>query len=211
MQLIQLTLREFLDNTAEGTPVPGGGSIAALCGAMAAALAAMVARLTLNKKGYEEHGPAMRELAREAIQLRDRLADYMDRDAAAYQEVISALKLPRQTPAEQEVRRQTLQRALEKAADVPLQVARSGVTLLGLFESVIRHGNRNAVSDAAAGVLAARAGILAALYNVRINLNSLPDSPAASDIRREIRQLEQTAATETGRLLTLAETVMEQP
>ncbi len=208
MKLLDLTLREFLESAAAGTAVPGGGSIAALCGALGAALAAMAARLTIDKKGYEEHRQAMKELAEKAIHYRDRLAAFMDQDAAAYQEVMNALKLPRQTDAEKAFREQTRQKALKTAAGIPLEVARDGMALLEIFTEVIGNGNRNAVSDGAAGALAVRAGILAALYNVKINLTSISDSAFVTETRREVMHMEISVEKQAQQLLVLTEKVM---
>ncbi len=207
--LIELSLRRFLEETSAGTPVPGGGSVAALCGALGAALAAMVANLTVHKKGYEQHSRRMAALATAALNHREMLISCMDQDAAAYREVIQAMQLPKDNDVQKDRRKQAVQQALKSAAAVPLQTAREGMALLGILGEVIENGNRNAVSDGAAGVLAVRAAVQAALYNVKINLLSITDKAFVNKTARAAEHLALELEKEEQRILAMVARILE--
>ncbi len=188
--LSDLTIKKFLEEAAAGTPTPGGGSLAALAGAMAAGLAAMVATLTLGRKGHESCQDQMKALAEEARQLRDRLTAAIDRDAEAYGRVMAAYRLPKDSGAARQARAAEIQKALTTAARVPLEVARDALAALELAAAAAAHGNKNAVTDAAVGAMLARTAGLAALWNVRVNLQSITDPAAASEMQAEVSRLE---------------------
>lgn len=203
--LIDLTVRQFLEETSAGNAVPGGGSIAALCGALGAALAAMVAHLTIGKKGYEESSDRMRVLAETALRHREGLMACVDQDAQAYREVMKAMKLPRNTEDEKAARNLAIQNALKIAAAVPLQVAREAMTVMAIIAQVIEKGNRNALSDGLAGVLVIRAAVRAALYNVRINLQSISDPIFVTEARTAVNGMEAEIEEEEKRILAMVE------
>jgi formiminotetrahydrofolate cyclodeaminase len=180
----------FLEKTASGTPVPGGGSVSALSAALGAGLAEMVANLTIAKKGYEAVQNEMKEIAETLQNLREKLVTEVDKDSNAYQEVLAAFKLPKNTEAEKEQRAATIQEAMKNAARVPLGVANDALQVMDLAEKAIRNGNRNAVSDGAVGTMMARTAVLGALFNVKINLASVKDKAFVEDMMREVNQLE---------------------
>ncbi len=188
--LTDLKVNEFLEQTASGIPVPGGGSVSALSAALGAGLTEMVANLTVKKKGYEAVEARMQDIAEKGRCLRNKLAAAADKDANAYNNVLAAYKMPKNTEAEQEARSRAIQEAMQNAARVPMAVAYDALQVMDLAEKVIREGNRNAVSDGAVGAMMARTAVLGALFNVRINLSSVKDKVFVEEMTREVEKLE---------------------
>jgi len=184
----------FLDALAAGTASPGGGSAAAYSGAAAAALAAMVARLTIGKKKYADVEEEMRRLLEDAETLRAEMTEMVERDAAAFDVVMQAYKLPKNTPEEVEARRQAIQQALLGAAAVPLEAARGALKAMELALQAVEKGNLTAISDGATGAALARAALTGAGYNVRINIGSLDDPQPGRPLLDELETLERRAA-----------------
>jgi len=191
--LANLKITEYLAKAAEGTAVPGGGSVAALNASLAASLIEMVANLTIGKKGYEAVTEEMNDIVAETNELRKKLTAAIDRDAEAYSEVMAAFKLPKSTGQEKELRKQEIQRAFKHAALVPMEVANQAVKVIDLAGRVIAGGNKNAVTDGVVAAMNARTAALAALYNVKINLGSIEDDEFIKKLTREINDLEQQA------------------
>jgi methenyltetrahydrofolate cyclohydrolase len=187
--LSKLPIHEFLAETAAGSAVPGGGSVAALAAATAAGLVEMVANLTIGKKGFEAADESMRSIQNSARSLREKLTRDMDRDSNAYKRVMDAFRLPKRTEEEMEFRQAAVQEALKEAATVPLEVARGAQAILGLAGAVIAKGNPNAVTDGLVGAMMARTAGLSALYNVKINLVSIRDEDFVQDLRSEVETL----------------------
>lgn len=188
--LADLKTTDFINQTAAGTPVPGGGSVSALSAALAAALTEMVANLTAGKKGYEAVEKEMQEVAAAVKELRQKLIAEIDNDSNAYNDVLAAFKLPKTTEQENERRRQAIQDAMKNAARVPLGVAFDALQVMDLAETVITSGNRNAVTDGAVGVMLGRTAALGALYNVKINLASVKDEAFVEEMMREVNKLQ---------------------
>lgn len=180
----------FLDDLAAGTPAPGGGSAAAYVGAMGAALTAMVARLTLGKKKYAEVEAQMQTLLAEAEALRSDLTRAVDEDAAAFEAVMAAFKLPKETPEQQAARAAAVEAATLQAALVPLENARRAVRVADLAGQAAALGNLNAITDAASAAAMARAALTAAGYNVRINAASLANKSTAGPLLAELTSLD---------------------
>ncbi len=190
MALADLSIKEFLAKTASNSPVPGGGSIAALSAAIAAGLSEMVAHLTIGKKGYEALEEEMQEIAKNAFQYRERLIRYIDKDSDAYNDVMAAFKLPKGTEQERNNREGAIQEALINATLVPLNVAIDAFKVIEMAGKVVRQGNKNAVTDALVAVMMSRTAALSALYNVKINLTSIKDANFVEEIREEIKHME---------------------
>ena len=188
--LADLKTTDFINQTAAGTPVPGGGSVSALSAALAAALTEMVANLTAGKKGYETVEKEMQDVAASVKELRQKLIAEIDNDSNAYNDVLAAFKLPKTTEQENERRRQAIQDAMKNAARVPLGVAFDALQVMDLAETVITSGNRNAVTDGAVGVMLGRTAALGALYNVKINLASVKDEAFVEEMMREVNKLQ---------------------
>ena len=199
--LVDLSIKDFLNKVAGNDPVPGGGSIAALNGAGASALAAMVANLTTGKKGYETNEELMRHISEIALDGKNALLEYVDRDSQAYDKVFACFKMPKATDEEKALRSAAIQEATKFAAEVPLQVARKAYNLMSLIEDVARLGNRNAVTDACVAMMSARAAVLGALMNVRINLGSLKDKEYVARLQAEADELERLACEKEKELL----------
>ena len=189
--LSDLSIREFMAETASKSPVPGGGSVAALSGAIAASLSEMVANLTIGKKGFDAVAEEMQAIAANASEIRDRLTADIDRDSEAFDQVMVAFRLPKDTPDEKETRTQAIQYAMKHAAMVPLEVAERAFELMELAGKVVAQGNKNALTDGAVGVMMARTAVRGALFNVRINLTSIRDE----NFVREISQKAETLAS----------------
>ncbi|HQN44579.1 MAG TPA: glutamate formimidoyltransferase, partial [Anaerolineaceae bacterium] len=184
---------DFLDQLASATPAPGGGSAAAHTGAAGAALAAMVARLTIGKKKYESVKDQMWALIEQAETLRAELTAAVDEDAAAFEAVMAAFKLPKDTEEQQAARNAAVQQATFAAAQVPLTVARRAVQVMDLALQAAQLGNLNAISDAGSGVALGRAALTGAGMNVRINLLGLDDQTPGAPLLLELAELEHRA------------------
>lgn len=188
--LTDLTVKGLLDVTAGKDPVPGGGSISALCGSIAAALTEMVAGLTIGKKKYAEVEEQMKQLAERVQQIRQQLILDVDRDSEAYNVVFAAFQMPKETDEEKAARSAQIQEATKIAANVPMEVARRVYSLLSDIEEVVSNGNQNAVTDGCVAMMSARNAIIGALFNVRINLTSIKDEQYVADMTAEADRLE---------------------
>lgn len=184
---------DFLDELAAETPTPGGGCAAAYTGAQAAALVAMVARLTLGKKKYAEHEPQMLAIVDQAEHLRATLRQAVDEDAEAYQKVLGAMRLPKDTPEEQQARRSAIQQSTIHAIRVPMKVAEHCVRVLELVEITTRLGNINALSDSGTAAALARAAFSSASLNVHTNAAGLEDAQQAQEWLAMLAELEAQA------------------
>ena len=173
--LVSLDLQAFADEVSMDSPAPGGGSVAALCGALSAALSSMVANLTYGKKGYEESGEGMKRVAVRAQELKDELLRAVDLDTRAFNRVMEAFRLPKGTEEQNREREAAVEDASKGAALVPLGVLAAAAELIELAEVVARKGNRNSLSDAGVAGLTAQAAGEGAYYNVRINLPGIKD------------------------------------
>lgn len=199
--LTELTVKDFLNKVAGSDPVPGGGSIAALNGAIASALAAMVANLTIGKKNYADCEELMKQIAERAAGLKEEFVADVDRDSEAYDRVFACFKMPKATDEEKAARSAAIQEATKFAAQVPMEVARRAYGLMDTIAQVARKGNQNAVTDACVAMMAARSAVLAALMNVRINFGSLKDKEFALAMQAEADGLEQQALAKEKELL----------
>ncbi len=186
--------RGFLDALASSAPTPGGGSAAAYNAAMAAALVAMVANLTIGRKKYAEVESAMVDVLKQADTIRLSMMQAVEADAAAYQKVMEAYKLPKESDAEKTARSEAIQAATLVAAQVPLSVAQTCASLLPLACEVAEKGNPNAITDAASALTFANAAMTAALLNVEINLSSLKDEAFVAMAKEEKEKLRKAAA-----------------
>ncbi|HEY2856641.1 MAG TPA: glutamate formimidoyltransferase [Gemmatimonadaceae bacterium] len=193
------SLSGFVSSVASSAPVPGGGSVAAHVGALAAALVQMVAGLTAGKKKYATVDAEMRSVALDAAGLVTELSALVAKDAAAFAEVSTAYKMPNEPEEAAAKRRDAVAGALLGAAQVPLDTARACVRAADLAVVVANKGNTNAASDAGVAALLAEAGCRGAALNVRINVASLEDRSAGAGLLEEANQLVRQAA-ERGRL-----------
>ena len=187
------TSEEFLDDLAAGTAAPGGGAASAYSGAAAAALVSMVARLTIGKKKYASVEAQMQVILDAAERLRADLTRAVKRDSAAFEKVMAAFKLPKETPKQQTDRKIAIAEATWEATLIPLEVSRQAVDVLALAAQVITEGNLNAISDGCSAAALARAALTGAGLNVRINLKSLPQDDRSHKILDQLFNLEARA------------------
>lgn len=199
--LAEMKLNEFLEKTGSSEAVPGGGSIAAMSAAAAAALTEMVARLTIGKKKYIEVDEEMRNVAQTASILRERFVVAIDKDADAFNGVMSAFKMPKETEEQKELRKIQIQNNMKKASLVPLEVAEDSFSLMVLINVITEKGNKNAITDAAVAAMMARTAVLSALYNVKINLSSIKDQEFVEKISLKVKEFETKIAEEEKRVL----------
>ena len=183
----------FIDELAAPTPTPGGGSAAAYATAMGAGLVTMVTGLTMGKKKYAEVEAQMQAVRVHAEKLREDMTYAVDDDAGAFEAVMGAYRLPKDTPEEKAARTTSIQNATLNAAHVPLHVAEGAIKVMELALRCVESANLNAISDAASAAAMARAGLTAAGYNVRINVAALPDTSAGEQYLSQIRDLEEQA------------------
>ena len=181
--LVARTVTGFVDELSSGSPAPGGGSVAALCGSLSTGLSSMIAALTFTKKGMEDVREAMEDLGRRAQNLKDWFLHAVDRDTDAFNQVLAALRLPKQTESDASAQAAAMELAGQHATRVPLEVLERSVEALELALAVARDGNPNAVTDAGVAGACALAAAEGAALNVRINLVSLTDESWANNAR----------------------------
>ncbi|OQB28163.1 MAG: Methenyltetrahydrofolate cyclohydrolase [Chloroflexi bacterium ADurb.Bin180] len=187
--LIDKPLNAFLDELASSAPAPGGGSAAALAGAVGAALVSMVANLTLGKKDYVNVQDDIQRLLKESEALRCKCQELLDADVAAYSEVSQVSKMPRDTDEQKATRSAAMQAALKNATAVPMELAQVCVDVLRLCPEATAKGNVRAVSDVGVAALMAEAGLRAAALNVLINLGSIKDEVFVGQERLKLMAL----------------------
>lgn len=198
-----LVLGDYLEKLASADPVPGGGTASAVSGATAAGLVAMVASLTIGKKGYEDSWKMMEEVKEEALKLKERLMVLADKDADSYQAVLNCFKMPKNTDEEKTARSKAIQDATLEAAKIPLSVAEISAQIFPLAKQVVLHGNKNAVSDGAVAALLSRTAVRGAVLNVLINAGSLKNEEAKNDLLKMSQQLNDIADKSEAEILKL--------
>ncbi len=208
MSLASKPLQDFLNELGSAEPVPGGGSVAALGGALGASLVAMVCRLTVGKKGYEEVSDELSTLLPRADALQTELRELIQTDIDAFARVMDAYKLPKETDPQKIARTHAIQDALKRASDVPLRVAELCAEVLTLTRVVVEKGNKNAASDAGVGSLMAEAGLRGAAFNVSINLGSIKDAGFVDDRRARVAKLMAVADQSQREILSMVEARM---
>ena len=184
--LVDKTVTQLLDAFASPAPTPGGGSASALAGAMAASLLEMVAAMPKTAHGTPEDRAALDAVHPKLKALRDELAKLVDRDSAAYDEVVGAYRLPKATDEEKAARKAAIGRAMRLATDVPLETARAAASVVAHSRIVAEHGNPNATSDAGVAASLAGSAFSGASMNVEINLDGVGDAAFAESARKEL-------------------------
>jgi formiminotetrahydrofolate cyclodeaminase len=181
------SLGNFTELVAAGTPAPGGGSVAAYCGVLAASLGQMVCNLTIGKQKYAEAEPRLRAVRSELEQLGARLRELIAEDAASFEAVLEAYRLPKDSDEQKAERAAQIQIALQGAVDVPVETAQRGFDILRLLGELADIGNPNALSDVAVGARLAQVAIRGASYNISVNLDSISDRVAAETTREQMK------------------------
>jgi glutamate formiminotransferase / formiminotetrahydrofolate cyclodeaminase len=193
-----VTFGQMLDQVAAATPTPGGGTVVALTGALASALTAMVANLSIGRKKYAGHEPELREAQSRSVELRRELLGLARQDSESFEQVLRATRMPHATTDEQRARDRALSAANLEASRVPLRTAQACLAILELATRVAKWGNVNAITDAGVGSLLARAAGEGALLNVEINLKSVPPSADKEGVEMELRRLQAALGAEGG-------------
>ena len=188
-----LSVEQFVNVTASDAPAPGGGSVAALVAALGAALAEMVANLTIGKEKYADVDAEMRCLAQQAAVLRTELIAAIQKDTESFTAYMTALRMPKETEKEKEIRRNAMQNGLKEATFAPVDVAQTAVKIFPLAEIMVKKGNPTAVTDGLAAAMLARSAVLAALLNVKINLVSIKDDAFVKEMSEKVKELENQA------------------
>ena len=200
-----MTIQEFAMQTASNEPVPGGGSISALAGSLAAALTEMVAGLTIGKKKYADVEEEMKAAAEPMKAVCAQLLDDIKRDSESFDQYMQALTLPKETEEEKEARTEAMQNGLKAAVEVPLSVAKAACGILPYAETMVVKGNRTAVTDALVATMMARTAVLGAGFNVKINLESIKDQEYVDRIGKEVAELEKQAIEQEKKILAQAQ------
>lgn len=189
MTLTELDLKGFARELAGDSPAPGGGSVAALAGGLAAALCAMVSRLTLGRDKYKDAAQDMEMVRQKADAASARLLALVDEDAAAYNKVSAAFRMPKGTDEEKAARSEAIQEATKAAASTPLDTLRTTADLCDLCRLAVEKGNPNCITDAGVAAQLIRAAAKGAAYNVQINLSSIKDAVFREHLAKETDEL----------------------
>ena len=187
--LASSTINSFLSELASSSPAPGGGSVAALSGALAAALDSMVCQLTLGKKKYEDMQDDISELSHQIKKLQKRLTELIDEDTNAFNDVMAAFKMPKETEEQKKKRSQAIQQGYKKAAEIPLETAQTAKKVLHLSIEIAKKGNKNSITDAGVAALLGYSAVYAAALNVEINLGSIKDKDFVEKMNKELETL----------------------
>lgn len=204
MELHNASVLEFIRDLGSSAPAPGGGSVAAMNGAMAAALIEMVANLTIGNAKYETVHEEMKGIQKQVSQIKEDFVHYINKDSTAFMELMGAFKLPKDTEEEKAYRKEEIQRTTKQAALVPYEIGKLAYSLLPVAETVIVRGNMNAITDGMIAVMNARAAVKNAFLNVKINLESIQDAEFVKQLADRMEEIETELDAEEARLLGLA-------
>ena len=187
--LIDKKVSNFLDELASNSPTPGGGSVAALAGALGASLISMVGNLTVGKKKYEDVEEDIKKIVSSSEKLRYELSQLIEEDVKVFNNFMSTYKMPKETEDEKKIRAEKIQESLIEAAKVPLRVAYKCLDILSLSKEAAEKGNINVVSDAGVAVLMAEAALDSAILNVKINLRMIKDEKVITELCSSIKEI----------------------
>jgi len=187
------TLAEFIDHLASDAPTPGGGTAAAVAGSMGAALAAMVAALTLTREKFAASHDAVRPIAQAAASARREFLDLAREDSMAYELLVAARRLPKETDAQKAARDQALALANRRATEVPMRTAKVAARMLSILPELVEKGNPSAASDAGTAALLLEAAAEGALLNVGTNLSGNPDGAFVAEMRKDTARIQADA------------------
>ena len=203
-KLVEMPLTGFMEETASESPAPGGGSVSAYIGSLGAALGTMVANLSAHKRGWDERWEEFSDWAERGKAIQERLLKLVDEDTRAFNRILAAFGMPKQTAGEEELRKRAIEEATLGAIEVPFQVMRSAFEGYGMIEAMIEKGNPNSISDAGVGALALHACIEGAWLNVLINAAGLKDHPG---VKKSLEQGDVMVSDSASRLESIKERV----
>lgn len=200
--LVDENIRDFIRSVASSSPTPGGGSVAALCGALSGSLTAMVCNLTIGRDKYDDVRSEMERTLEDSSKLVERLTQLVDEDAQAYASVVVALRLPKGTDEEKGKRLEAMQNGLRRAIAVPVEVMELSLEAIRLAYLVVRKGNEGALSDSGSGAMLAFAALHAASMNVKINLKQIQDQEFKNEVAEKLGEMEEEAELLRSEVLT---------
>ncbi|MBN2275573.1 MAG: glutamate formimidoyltransferase [Bacteroidales bacterium] len=192
-KLVDMKLTAFTDETASESPAPGGGSVAALAGALGVSLATMVANISSHKAGWDSRWEEFSAWAEKGMAIQQELLVLVDEDTKAFNRIMEAFGLPKETEADKAERKNAIQRATREAIDVPFRVMKKSYESFGIIKAMVQEGNPNSVTDAGVGALCARTAVKGAFMNVKINATGLDDKEYVKKILEEGKQIEADA------------------
>ena len=204
-KLIDMTCAAFAEETASESPAPGGGSISAYMGALAAALGTMVANLSSHKAGWDERWEFFSDWAEEGMSVMNELLALVDEDTAAFNKIMDVFAMPKNTPEEKAARAEAMQVATLYATEVPLRTMKAAYKAFGVVRAMAEEGNPNSVSDAGVGALAARSAVMGACLNVKINAAGLKDREVAERLINEANEIQALAQQAEKEILEIVE------
>lgn len=200
-----MTIDEFTAELASNSPAPGGGTVAALTASLSAGLASMVFNLTAGKKIYNEYDEDIRKKIDDSLKkagnFKDKFLKFMDDDTEAFNKVMAAFKMPKETEEEKKARSEKIQETYIAAMEAPLATAREAYRLFDLLDIAAKYGNPNAVSDAGVGAILALAAVEGAVLNVKINLGSIKNQEIVEKVSKECEELLESSASRKNDIL----------
>jgi glutamate formiminotransferase/formiminotetrahydrofolate cyclodeaminase len=199
--LASMKINSFLSELASSSPAPGGGSVAALAGSLGASLSSMVCNLTIGKEKYIDVQDTIKDILKKSEKIRKDLTKLIDEDTNAFNDVMKAFKMPKETEDQKNKRSKAIQEGYKTAANVPLQTARICEKILDIANIVAEKGNQNSITDSAVSALMAQAGVASAILNVKINLGSIKDEEYVKQISSEIEKLQNNVDKKTREIL----------
>ncbi len=208
-KLVDLSCKAFADETASESPAPGGGSISAYMGALAAALGTMVANLSAHKAGWDDRWEEFSDCAEKGRAILDRLILLVDEDTEAFNRIMAVFAMPKNTPEEKAARSAALEAATLYATEVPLRTMKAAYDTFDLLRQMASQGNPASVSDAGVGALAARSAVLGAQLNVRINAAGLKDRDTADKILTEAAEIAASAIAREQEILAIVNHIID--
>ena len=206
--LASMKINSFLSELASSSPAPGGGSVAALSGALGIALTSMVCNLTIGKEKYENVQNDVKKTLKQSEKLRKKLTRLIDEDTTAFNDVMKAFKMPKETEEQKKKRSVAIQEGYKKAAQTPLETAKTCAEALNLAKTVAEIGNINSITDAAVSALMIESGLKSAILNVKINLGSIKDEKFTQKINNELENIEKIASDKTKEILKIVNSKM---
>lgn len=208
-RLVDMTLVDFADETSSESPAPGGGSISAYMGALAAALGTMVANLSAHKAGWDDRWEEFSDVAEKGREIQEHLIHLVDEDTAAFNRIMEVFAMPKKSDEEKAARAAALQKATLYATEVPLRTMKAAYETFDILEKMAKSGNPASVSDAGVGALAARSAVLGAQLNVRINAAGLKDREAADKLLEEASRIATDARKREAEILEVVNSVID--
>lgn len=203
--LAEMKLTDFIDEVSRESPAPGGGSIAALAGALGASLSSMVSNLTANKRGSDTVDKILNDTAEQCQQIKEALVKAIDEDTNAFNSYMNARRLPNKSAEEKKIREEAMQAGLKQAVMVPLNTAKQSLRAIEIAEVVAKNGNPNSITDVGVGAQSAYTGVLGGVYNVLINLKDIKDQKFNEEMKKTCAELKEKAQKKLNEVLSFVE------